>query len=125
MSSAAELLRFAMTEVNLDGYPWLVVPIRTPAAPTLYPVRPETLYFNLGCYCRVKRAAGKEEHHYTRILDRKCFELGGVKMLYSSTFMDEVEFWRHYNGWAYRGLKAKYDPGGRLPDLYQKCVRSL
>jgi hypothetical protein len=28
-----------------------------------------------------------------------------------------------YNGAAYQGLKQDYDPDGRLPDLYAKCVR--
>jgi hypothetical protein len=38
--------------------------------------------------------------------------------------MDEAEFDRVYNGEAQRALKAKYDPEGRFPTLYQKCVRS-
>jgi FAD/FMN-containing dehydrogenase len=120
---AGEMLRFALDNVDLDGVPWLAVAIRTPRAPSLYPIRPETLYFNLGCYCKVKRPVGREDQHYTRILDAKCFELGGVKMLYSSTFLGEEEFWRRYNGDTYHRLKAKYDPGSRLKDLYQKCVR--
>ena len=35
----------------------------------------------------------------------------------------EDEFWEHYNGPAYRAVKERYDPRGRLPDLYDKCVR--
>jgi FAD/FMN-containing dehydrogenase len=124
---AEEMLGFAMREVDLEGKPWLAVVIRTPALPTLYPIRPNTLYFNLGCYCRVPRPAeeeGKGNFWATRLLDRKCLDLGGVKMLYSSSFMDEAEFDRVYNGDAFRALKAKYDPEGRFPTLYQKCVRS-
>lgn len=116
------LLRFALAQVSLGGKPWMTTPIRTARSPALYPVRPDALYFNLGCYCRVRRSPGAPPHHATRILDRRCFDLGGIKMLYSSTFLDEDEFWRIYGGDEYRRLKARYDPAGRLPTLYEKCV---
>ena len=122
---AAELTRFALEHVELDGRPWIVTPIRTPATPTLYPVRADTLYYNLGCYCQVKKPRGKGDYYYTRILDRKCFELGGVKMLYSSTFLSQAEFDRVYNGSAYARLKEKYDPERRLPSLFEKCAMPL
>ena len=54
--------------------------------------RPNELYYNLGCYCQVRRPAGSEPYYYTKIMDRKCFELGGIKMLYSSSFLTESEF---------------------------------
>ncbi|HXF65957.1 MAG TPA: FAD-binding oxidoreductase [Burkholderiales bacterium] len=119
---APELMRYALAEVDLGGKPWIVTPIRAPAAPTLYPVRPGALYFNLGCYCQVKRRPEKGDYHYTKIMDRKCFDLGGIKMLYSSSFLDGPEFDRLYNGAAYRALKEKYDPQGMLGTLYEKCV---
>lgn len=122
---AAELTRFALENVELGGRPWIVTPIRTPATPTLYPVRADTLYYNLGCYCQVKKPRGERNYHYTRILDQKCFELGGVKMLYSSTFLSQSEFDRVYNGAAYARLKDKYDPEGRLPSLFEKCAMPL
>ena len=120
----AALTRFAMSEVDLAGKPWIVTPIRTRATPTLYPVRPDTLYYNFGCYCQVKKRPDKGNYYYTKIIDRTCFDLGGIKMLYSSTFLPESEFKRIYNGAAYAALKKKYDPGGALPTLYQKCVTS-
>jgi FAD/FMN-containing dehydrogenase len=49
-------------------------------------------------------------------------ELDGHKSLYSTVHYDEDEFWRHYNGPAYRALKQRYDPRGRLPDLYSKVA---
>jgi len=119
---AAELTRFALREADLSGKPWIVTPIRTPASPTLYPILADTLYFNLGCYCQVKKRRDKGDYYYTRILDRKCFDLGGIKMLYSSTFLSEDEFDRLYNGEAYARLKAKYDPHKRLRSLFEKCV---
>ncbi|HEX2612999.1 MAG TPA: FAD-binding oxidoreductase [Fibrobacteria bacterium] len=119
---AQELLDFALREVDLDGKPWLSIELRVESSPTFYPIRPGILYFNLGCYCRVRKS-GAGDFHATRLLDRKCLDLGGIKMLYSSSFMDEAEFDRVYNGQAQRALKAKYDPEGRFPTLYQKCVR--
>ena len=121
---AAELTRFALREVDLGGKPWLVTPIRTPASPTLYPIKAGTLYYNLGCYCQVTKPAGREAYHYTRIMDRKCFDLGGIKMLYSSTFLSEAEFSRLYNGAAYARIKSIYDPAKRQRSLYEKCVVS-
>ncbi len=119
---AAELTRFALREVDLGGKPWIVTAIRTPASPTLYPLKADTLYYNLGCYCQVRKPAGRDAYHYTRIMDRKCFELGGIKMLYSSTFLSKDEFSRIYNGAAYDSLKARYDPAGRQRGLFEKCV---
>jgi len=49
-------------------------------------------------------------------------ELGGIKSLYSDSYYDEDRFWDIYNGERYRKLKQKYDPEGRLRNLYQKCV---
>jgi FAD/FMN-containing dehydrogenase len=121
---AAELTRFALREVDLGGKPWIVTAIRTPASPTIYPIKADTLYYNLGCYCQVRKPAGRDAYHYTRIMDGKCFELGGIKMLYSSTFLSRAEFARLYNGAAYEALKARYDPGGRQRGLFEKCVIS-
>ena len=116
------LLEFCLREVELDGRPWAVVPIRTPRQPTLYPIAAERLYFNLGCYCQVRRADGREPYHYSKIMDQKCFELDGIKMLYSSTFLDRAEFDARFNGAAYRALKAKYDPYGKAPTVYEKVA---
>jgi hypothetical protein len=117
-----ELIRFAIDEVDLAGRPWAAVPIKAPRQPTLYPIKPNELYFNLGCYCQVQRPEGMEPYHYTKILDRKCFDLEGIKMLYSSTFLSEAEFDALYNGAAYRKLKAKYDAAANAQTLYKKVV---
>jgi FAD/FMN-containing dehydrogenase len=120
-SRGRELIELALAEVDLEGRPWAVVPIRTRRSPTLYPLRADELYLNLGCYCYVRKHHSREPYYFTKVLDRKCFDLGGIKMLYSSSFLDEEEFDRVYNGESYRGLKAKYDPRGAFPTLYEKC----
>jgi hypothetical protein len=121
-SKARELLAFAIENVPLDGRPWAAVPIRTPSRPTLYPIEADTLYFNLGCYLQVRKPPGYEPYTYTKIMDRKCFDLGGIKMLYSSSFLGPEEFDARFNGEGYRALKQKYDPDRRAPTLYEKVA---
>jgi hypothetical protein len=79
----------------------------------------EPFYFNLGFYGAIKRDRA-EPYRSTKILDKQCFTLGGIKMLYSSTFLKKEEFDRIYNGEAYSILKKKYDPQSRLPSLFEK-----
>ena len=55
-------------------------------------------------------------------MDDKCFELGGIKMLYSSSFLSKSAFDEHFNGAAYETLKVKYDPAGHAQTLYEKVA---
>ncbi len=119
---AEELIRFCLENVDLGGRPWAAVPIRSSGRATLYPVQPDTLYFNLGSYCQVQRPASMEPYHWTKVMDQYCFDLGGIKMLYTSTFLDRAKFDELYNGEAYRELKAKYDPAGKALNLYDKVA---
>ena len=119
---AAEFTLYALENVDLQGLPWVGAPIQTPRSPTNYPVLPNALYFNVGCYCHTPKPRQDTDYYYTRILDKKCFDLGGIKMLYSSSFLSRDEFDRIYNGNRYRELKQKYDPGYCFGDLYKKCV---
>ena len=88
----------------------------------LYPMRPGELYVNVGFWSAVPEAPGDPEAHNRRI-EELVAELGGHKSLYSTVHYSESEFWEHYNGPAYRALKQRYDPYGRLPDLYHKVAR--
>lgn len=119
---AADFITYALENIDIQGQPWVAAPIRTPRTPTIYPIRNDTLYLNVGCYCYAKKPIADEPYYYTRILDRKCFELGGIKMLYSSTFLGQSEFDRLYNGSAYAALKQKYDVNGHAPTLFEKAV---
>jgi len=119
---AQSLIDFALDKVDLHDKPWVALPIRTPHQPTIYPVKANTLYFNLGCYCLTPRPKDDQPFYYTKIMDRQCFDLNGLKMLYSSTFIDEAEFNTIYNGQAYAQLKQKYDPHGFLPSLQTKVL---
>jgi FAD/FMN-containing dehydrogenase len=126
LARAAEFLDFYAETLGL--WPQWVCPIGPQPEPgekrarfSLYPVRDEW-YVNFG-FWDVKRT--REAHpagHFNRLIERKVAELGGIKSLYSDSFFSREEFDRCYGGEAYRRLKAKYDPDGAFPQLYEKCV---
>jgi FAD/FMN-containing dehydrogenase len=87
----------------------------------LYPLRPGELYVNVGFWSTVDAVPGRPDAHNRRVEDLVA-DLGGHKSLYSTVHYDEGEFWKHYNGPAYRALKERYDPHGRQPDLYTKVT---
>ena len=58
-----------------------------------------------------------------RRIEDKVADLDGHKSLYSDSFYDEETFDRLYGGAELARLKARYDPKGRLLDLYDKAVR--
>ncbi len=89
----------------------------------LYPLEPGQLYVNVGFWSTVPLAPGQPPDAHNRLVERLVGELGGHKSLYSTVHYTEDEFWERYNGAVYRQLKQRYDAGGRLPDLYDKCVR--
>jgi FAD/FMN-containing dehydrogenase len=78
---------------------------------------------NVGFWSTVPLRAGETDGTYNRLIESTVTELGGHKSLYSTSYYRPEEFWKLYNGTAYRELKREYDPDGRLPDLYAKCVR--
>jgi FAD/FMN-containing dehydrogenase len=122
LARAAEFLEFYGREIGL--WPQWICPIGPQPHSgrfSLYPVRGEW-YINFG-FWDVKRT--REAHpagHFNRLIERKVIELGGIKSLYSDSFFSVEEFRRYYGGEDYRALKAKYDPQGAFPELYEKCV---
>jgi FAD/FMN-containing dehydrogenase len=88
----------------------------------LYRLDPRKLYVNFGFWDVISGREPLPEGFYNRQVERKVGELGGMKSLYSDSFFTPEEFWQIYNRAAYDRLKQKYDPAGRLKDLYSKCV---
>lgn len=123
-SHAAALLDFVLDTVDLDGKPLMVAPVRVPASAPCYPMRAGELYVNVGSYNFVRRKPGQGPYEATRAIDGFCFGHDGIKMLYSTTFLDQAEFDRRYGGDAYAALKRGYDPQGLLPTLFEKAVRA-
>jgi FAD/FMN-containing dehydrogenase len=89
----------------------------------LYPLEAGKTYVNVGFWGTVPIAPGRADGDVNREVERMVAELDGHKSLYSDAYYGEEEFWAAYGGPAYRGLKDRYDPEGRLLDLYAKVVR--
>lgn len=122
---AQGLLDFALDNIDMEWRPWLITIIKTPARATNYPMQKNALYMNLGAYSFAKKKPGKPAYQNTKLVDDYCFKHDGIKMLYSTTFLQEKEFNKIYNGQAYGKLKRKYDPQGLLPTLFEKTVKAF
>jgi FAD/FMN-containing dehydrogenase len=88
----------------------------------LYPLRVGETYVNIGFWGTVPIGPGRADGDVNRLIEGKVAELGGHKSLYSDAYYSEEEFWARYGGAAYRPVKQRYDPDGRLLDLYAKAV---
>jgi FAD/FMN-containing dehydrogenase len=123
LAAAARFLAFLLDEIGV--LPIWVCPIRAPApvhAFPLYPLAPATPYINFGFWDRVTHRERRPRGYLNRRIEARVREAGGLKSLYSDSYFTEEQFWSIYNRPAYAALKAKYDPGNALPDLYQKVV---
>jgi FAD/FMN-containing dehydrogenase len=97
--------------------------LRSTQAWPLYPLEPGLLYVNVGFWSAVPLGPGQSDGYHNRLIEETVADLGGHKSLYSTVHYSPEEFWSRYNGPAYDALKRRYDPDGRLPDLYSKCVK--
>ena len=88
----------------------------------LYPLDPGTTYVNVGFWSDAELAPGQAPDHHNRRIEEVLMDLDGHKSLYSTSSYRREEFDALYGGATYRELKARYDPDGRLPDLYTKTV---
>ncbi|GAC47627.1 FAD-binding oxidoreductase [Gordonia aichiensis] len=104
--------------------------LREPALPVadvnrpwpLYPLEPHRTYVNVGFWSAVPVTPG-DPGHANKLIERKVADLDGHKSLYSESFYSPDEFDELYGGEHYRLLKKRYDPRGRLLDLYAKAVK--
>ena len=88
---------------------------------SLYPLRPRETYVNVGFWSTVPVGATPGETN--RRIEQQVGELDGHKSLYSDAYYPREEFDARYGGDAYRAVKGRYDPDGRLLDLYEKAVQ--
>lgn len=123
IGSAPEFLDFLHREIGI--LPVWICPVHVPdpgARFALYPLEAGTLYVNFGFWDVVERREAHEAGHFNRLVERETLRLGGIKSLYSESFFTREEFECAYGMDAYAMLKRRYDPEGRAPHLYEKCV---
>ena len=120
---AAAFLDYLQRDVGV--WPVWLCPLqqRTEAPWDLYPLDPGALYVNLGFWGGVPVAPGDAEGDRDRRIERAVAAHDGRKSLYSTAYYGPQEFWQQYGGERYWEVKRRYDPDGRLRDLYDKCVR--
>jgi len=119
----AEFLDFFHREVGITPI-WLCpLRLRGDRRWPLYPLEPDTLYVNVGFWSAVDVRDGERVGDRNAEIERVVTALDGHKSLYSTSFYSRAEFHRLYNGEEHDQLKRRYDPRGRLPGWYDKCVR--
>jgi FAD/FMN-containing dehydrogenase len=122
IENAAEFLDFLLREIGI--LPVWICPIGATPQAASFPLFPRRAgqYVNFGFWDVVRRREAHPPGHFNRLVEREVARLGGIKSLYSDSYYAADEFRATYGGEAYRRLKARYDPQGRLGDLYAKCV---
>ena len=132
LERTGEFLDWFLREVPVQ--PVWVCPLRlrptgpagTPAAGEtpwpLYPLAAGETYVNVGFWSTVPIRPGRADGDVNRDVERVVAEHGGHKSLYSDAYYDEEQFRALYGGDGYAAVKQRYDPDGRLLDLYAKAV---
>lgn len=113
---------FELYQKDFDYYPLWIVPYR---APRLYPWLSDEHAERMGTSFLIDCAVyGKPNDDpridYSELLERKTYELNGIKTLISRNHYDETTFWSIYNRPRYESAKAGLDPDNLFGDLYQK-----
>ena len=122
LERAPEFLSFFVREVGI--LPLWICPVGGTPRADRFPLFPRRAcpYANFGFWDVVRRRERFPPGHFNRLVEREVARLGGIKSLYSDSYYSADEFRATYGGDSYRRLKARYDPQGRLGDLYAKCV---
>lgn len=116
----SDYLNFFGKEIGIS--PVWVCPIKrydASASFPLFPMDPNTIHVNVGFWDVVHTSEKMPEGYFNKKVEDKVGELGGIKSLYSTVYYDSKTFWSIYNQEVYKGLKSKYDPKGKLRDLYE------
>ena len=113
---------FAWYAGAVDHWPLWVVPYRMSAP---YPWLADgharrmgdELFFDCAVY---GRRNDERQRDLSELLERKTYELGGIKTLISRNHHTREGFWKVYDRERYAAVKARLDPRGVFPGLYEK-----
>jgi FAD/FMN-containing dehydrogenase len=128
LERTAQFLRWFVDTVPIEPI-WLCpLRLRRPA-PTadgqwpLYPLAPGRTYVNVGFWSTVPVEQGAADGDVNRLIETQVGAVDGHKSLYSDSYYSPEQFWALYGRDDYELAKRRYDPDGRLLDLYEKAVR--
>lgn len=121
LERTADFLDWFLREVPIEPI-WLC-PIIVGQRWPLYPMAPGRPYVNVGFWSSVPIRPGGRDGEVNRLIEQVVAQHGGHKSLYSDAYYSRNDFDAAYGGPDYALLKARYDPLGRFPDLYDKVVR--
>lgn len=122
-SRADEFVREATkTRPHRKGVPYMLLPVGTSSnKATHYPCEREERYLNLGTYTEID-VPFEDALAETRRIDDLCVRRhAGIKMLYSSSFLDLQTYTRVYGTLA-PATKKKVDPEGTRPSVFEKTA---
>ena len=107
---------------SFDYWPLWIVPYR---APNLYPWLADEHTQRMGSPflidCAVYGMGNNEpDRDYSELLEKKVFELGGIKTLISRNHYDRETFWSIYSKPRHDAARKRLDPDGVFGDFYEK-----
>jgi hypothetical protein len=116
---------FEWYDRDFDFYPLWIVPYRVPEvypwiSEALEERMPESFFIDCAVYGRPN---SEPDVDYSQLLEEKTFELAGIKTLISRNHYTPERFWEIYNRPNYEAAKARLDPDGAFPDLYEAFGR--
>ncbi|MBL8930339.1 MAG: FAD-binding oxidoreductase [Kineosporiaceae bacterium] len=120
LERTASFLRWYLDHVPMTPV-WLC-PLVGQGTWSLYPLPPGATYVNVGFWGTVPIEPGRSDGDVNRLVEQAVSDHHGHKSLYSDAYYTEDDFWTRYGGQTYPEVKQRYDPDGRLPDLFTKVV---
>lgn len=111
---------------EFDFWPLWVIPYRMPRPyPWISEEHAARMADELFVDCAVY---GKENRDplvdWSEVLEKKTYEMGGIKTLISRNHHSEDEFWRIFDKEHYEAAKQRLDPRRVFPGLYEKMHRT-
>ncbi len=125
IENAVEFFNFFKNDIKIN--PMYICPIKINSKHSKFlfcDMQKDKWYINFGAYGDFI-PSNKEIGYFNRRIEQKVKDCGGNKWLYSNVFYTETEFWDMFDQSTYLVLKNKYDPQGRLNNLYNKCVEKV
>jgi hypothetical protein len=116
-------------EKTFDYWPLWIVPYRVPKLydwispehqKRMLAQMPDLLMIDCAVYGKPN---GESDRDYSELLERKTFELDGIKTLISQNHYTPEQFWKVYHRDNYESAKRALDPRKLFPSVYEKFHR--